>query len=813
MEPKEKRTVRLHFKSNSAGESTLKRIAMQWNRYSPFRAGHRGRYFRSNLTIVLVVSSIPGFIIGAMIYWMAGGRLESELLANHNRQIEQRAAYMNDQLTNLELMLAHWAFDPKFDYSLKGMDFTLNHERAWDITKTLVVMQGSSSMAKQVELYLSEEQPVLFNPEYGLVSSTAVVERYEKLMEQEQSTYWAQWAFDPNRPWEKDLTLIHHIPGGSQSPNGALLMRMDSEKVAAMLKTMMPYKNGETFLLRTKGDLFVSAGGSTEDAPFVSALRSAIQEQRASGSSSSFLFKWEDMTYAVTYGSFSRIAAEWLYVSASPITSITAPVIFISRLIFAVSSCALLLAAILSWFASRKIYSPVRRLMQTLMPEDAAAHARVDEFSVIEQRWLHLYGESHALQYTLSEQLPQVKESFLHQLFQGNMYAYSEQELRKRMERYHWSMDSCQLVVLYIQLTGISSLEGKFRDGDESLVSFAAVNIMGEMAAEHFHQAESIHFHDLTAGLLIMGTPEEQLLKQVQTFAEELTGAINRMLKMRVTIAFAAPTDRVSAVPLLFESVKQAASYRQFSGENQIINLEQMDRTGEAAPDSQYSFTLERGLIQALRMGEADEAYRLLEEFLEALCADGAKAIDVQQGMLHLLGSIQHAIMISGVHPNQLFKGANMYAALSQIHEPRLILDWFRSKVVAPFLKEMAERSDAGLRRTVEQVMAYMNENYMHNISLDSCADYTGTSPFVLSKWFKKVTGKNFIDYLTELRLDKAKELLRDTSLLINDVAVQVGYQHSYFNRIFKKQEGMTPTHYRKLYQQDSSESARQDGK
>jgi YesN/AraC family two-component response regulator len=74
-------------------------------------------------------------------------------------------------------------------------------------------------------------------------------------------------------------------------------------------------------------------------------------------------------------------------------------------------------------------------------------------------------------------------------------------------------------------------------------------------------------------------------------------------------------------------------------------------------------------------------------------------------------------------------------------------------------------------------------------------------NPVTLSKTFKQVTGKNFIDYLTELRMGKAKELLADTELKINDVAVQVGYQHSYFNRIFKKQEGITPSQYREMAQ------------
>ncbi|MFD2876142.1 helix-turn-helix transcriptional regulator [Paenibacillus rhizoplanae] len=62
-----------------------------------------------------------------------------------------------------------------------------------------------------------------------------------------------------------------------------------------------------------------------------------------------------------------------------------------------------------------------------------------------------------------------------------------------------------------------------------------------------------------------------------------------------------------------------------------------------------------------------------------------------------------------------------------------------------------------------------------------------GPALFLLSKSFKRVTGQNFIDYVTELRLTKAKELLRDTDLKMNDVALQVGYQQSYFNRIFQK--------------------------
>nr|WP_246021268.1 helix-turn-helix domain-containing protein [Paenibacillus lentus] len=765
-------------------------------------SGCKGKYYRNNLIMMLVVSAIPGIITGGIVYWMIGGRLESELLQTHHQQIEQRARNIDEQLSNLELMLSHWAFDPQFDYSLNGLDFKRDFERSRDVTKTLVVMQGSNTMVKQVELYLSgqEPAPLLFNPEYGEVHSQVVSDLYDKLVETKRSIYWTEWAFDPNRPEVKELTLVHHIPGGSQQPFGALLIRMDTQKVANMLKTMTPYNVGETFLVQNTGDLFASAGGSSSNSPFVSELRAKIKE-RGADQKSSFFFEWDGATYTVTYGGFSRISNEWTYVSASPITSITSPVMFISKLILIVSFSALLLAAVLSWIASRRMYSPIRRLFKTLLSDDIKTEGKEDEFTLIERQWESLHWESHDLQRKLAEQLPHVKESFLNQLLQGHLYAYSEQDLRRRMERFRWDVTSKHFIVFYVQLMGITSLEGKFRSGDEGLVSYAAANIIGELAMQRFSQSDTIHFHDLTAGMLLVLPEDGSYDAELHSFSEELTRTINAILKMRVTVAFSAPVSSISDIPLAFEEVKQAASYRPFSNENQIIDMERLEQGGSDETEPTYSFALEREMIQALRTGQEEEAYRLLADFLEALRAKGAKAIDVQQGMLHLLGHVQHAIMQSGIDPKRLFMGANLYEALSQIREPELMLIWFKEKVVAPYLKELSQRTNAEVKMMIEQAMIYLQQNYMRDVSLDSCADEIGTNSFFLSKSFKQVTGNNFIDYLTELRMEKAKELLRETKLRISEVAEQVGYQHSYFNRIFKKMEGMTPTHYRELSQ------------
>ena len=92
-------------------------------------------------------------------------------------------------------------------------------------------------------------------------------------------------------------------------------------------------------------------------------------------------------------------------------------------------------------------------------------------------------------------------------------------------------------------------------------------------------------------------------------------------------------------------------------------------------------------------------------------------------------------------------------------------------------------------------VRKYMEDNYMFDLSLDSVSEILHISPAYLSAQFKKYQKMNFLDCLTELRINAAKELLTDPFRSAAEVASMVGYEDSsYFARTFKKRTGMTPT-------------------
>lgn len=101
--------------------------------------------------------------------------------------------------------------------------------------------------------------------------------------------------------------------------------------------------------------------------------------------------------------------------------------------------------------------------------------------------------------------------------------------------------------------------------------------------------------------------------------------------------------------------------------------------------------------------------------------------------------------------------------------------------------------------RLIDNVLNEIREHYMEDISLTSLSTKYNISMGHLSKMIKEHLQVNFSDYIATLRIQKAKELLRDESLSIQEIAEIVGYNdYFYFTKVFKKVEGISPSKYRK---------------
>lgn len=122
---------------------------------------------------------------------------------------------------------------------------------------------------------------------------------------------------------------------------------------------------------------------------------------------------------------------------------------------------------------------------------------------------------------------------------------------------------------------------------------------------------------------------------------------------------------------------------------------------------------------------------------------------------------------------------------------------WFCEKISIT-CKNIIFTKEEHSSSAIYNAKAYMQKNFVRDISLDDVSKAINMNPYYFSKLFKEETGVNFIDYLTRIRIEHAKMLLKNDRLSIKEVCVNSGYSNpNYFSRIFKKYVGKTPTEFR----------------
>jgi two-component system response regulator YesN len=112
----------------------------------------------------------------------------------------------------------------------------------------------------------------------------------------------------------------------------------------------------------------------------------------------------------------------------------------------------------------------------------------------------------------------------------------------------------------------------------------------------------------------------------------------------------------------------------------------------------------------------------------------------------------------------------------------------------------LGTQSNSRQGNLVSMIIKYIEENYMHDLCLELIADHMGVSAKYISRVFRENTGVLLTDFINEIRINKAKELLKETDLKIQDIAAQIGIENrTTFLRVFKKVEGISPSVYRNM--------------
>ncbi|MCL6456936.1 MAG: AraC family transcriptional regulator [Gorillibacterium sp.] len=761
----------------------------------------RSNFYRKSLILVLCITSLPTVAIGITSYVAGRNHIEQEVAHNHEVLLQKSLQRMSDSLAQLELAATQWSLDSRLDVRLRDVNLSEEYITTQALYQFLGLMKGAYPLIDRVDLYLDRRQPVIISDIEGIVPLTREPEltQFQALLDSDHGVFWNDSFPKVNpRGGGPELALIHKVPSIGQ-PHGALILYLDKSRLLQMVEEMTTDEDGASFLMNQEGFFLVSRPGAT---PAHEALEFAMREGvlKSGQRNGSFLLKWKEQTYSVSYGEFNRPTAPWKYATATSLTQLTAPVILMSRMLLGIGLLGLAMAIILSWVASKRLYRPIGRLLSIVRSnKQPTSDGLSDEIAYIESQWKHLTEESRELESRLEQAYPSLRSAFLMQLVQGHFYSLSEVEIRTRMKGFGWETEEEWFTLILLQISGVAKENGRFYESDEQLVTFAVSNIAQEIVRTRSNYAESINFQDLTVGIILsypLERTKQQVKEELYGLADDLVRTISSLLKMQTAVCIGSVTSQVRELPQMLPYLRNAIKYRDLLENCQVLDLEEIV-PGVHSPDIGYPFALEKELVQVIRMGKTEQAMSLIQSFINELMLQTGNERLLMEGGLQVLGSILHTMLETGIHPHHVFGGQNLYEQLSQLREPEQIVRFFQQKVIRPYTLKLNEHQNLHLKQLVEQVTERMKLRFTSDISLEECSDAFGVTPYALSRAFKQVHGMNYIDYLIRLRIDKAKELLDGTSLKINEIAEQVGYQPSYFIRLFKKVEEMTPGQYR----------------
>lgn len=215
---------------------------------------------------------------------------------------------------------------------------------------------------------------------------------------------------------------------------------------------------------------------------------------------------------------------------------------------------------------------------------------------------------------------------------------------------------------------------------------------------------------------------------------------------------------------------------------------------------SAYPIDKEDELLSSISKGDIHTANAVLSDMLKQLLLHYGGNLEVfRSRVVELTVLLSRAALKGGADVNGIL-GLN-YDYLRELDGFNTVEDivlWLHA-VICRFTEQVFDFSDAKHVDIIYKAVSYIKANFSRKLTLKEIADHLYISPQYFSRIFKEETGQTPGEYITFVRIEESKKLLRDSNINIIDIPELVGFQsQSYFTKVFKKETGHTPAQYRR---------------
>lgn len=313
---------------------------------------------------------------------------------------------------------------------------------------------------------------------------------------------------------------------------------------------------------------------------------------------------------------------------------------------------------------------------------------------------------------------------------------------------------------------------------------FIAVAISDEM---------DIMDYGVIAGPILMGEAEEEQQPFLSILPLMSTGQVNDLTEIMVpvfcrTLQISRQQENIQAEVFLNEIYKVAEEEKE-----------------NTSPE--YPIFLEQDLKNSIIEGNSERAKDVLNLLLGHIFFHTAGELSkIKERVTELIVQLSRFSIEGGADIPQIFSLNHNYLKEIERFENIEQLSVWLSSVINQYIAYVFEFRDIKHSDIIHKAVRYVKENYMKKITLDDVANHVYLSKAYLSRIFKEEMDVSLVNYINQLRIDKSKALLGDLSLPLIDVANLVGFEEqSYFSKVFKKLNGISPGQYRKKRRKEIS--------
>lgn len=356
------------------------------------------------------------------------------------------------------------------------------------------------------------------------------------------------------------------------------------------------------------------------------------------------------------------------------------------------------------------------------------------------------------------------------------------------------------MVVCCLQVDDFQRASEVYPMWNKELLAFSVDNILDEITQKsgislYGRADEKNHF------IVCCFSKQTSYLKINHLLFEMLTEIVqnlNKFLNVQVTIGVSTVFNDIQKTSFFCKQAICAANYKFFKGKGRIIHHSEVEKYNNFISNEDRKMYLQK--ISSCIVQNNLDAEKILDSIYNELETANVGLDVIKDFNIEIISAITRQLRELNIEDEVFGTNIFPYEYIYNLETREDLVTWLGSALNCVREILNVRVAPKNYRIEIKKAIEYIETNYIKEINVEDVANHININKVYFSQIFKRETGENFTDFLTRIRMEKAKQLITATDNKIYDVAMEVGIgNYRYFTKLFKDTTGLTPMEYRKI--------------